>query len=63
MSTLMTTLARVHKAFPQLRLGQLIDNALVSYSPDAVLYYVTDEELELALNRYQSLMTKGESVL
>lgn len=60
-TTIMQTIARVHKAFPQLRVGQLIDNALVSYSPDAVLYYITDEELELALNRYQSLMMAKEN--
>ena len=41
-----------HKKFPDIRIGQILDNALSSCRVKAQLFYVSNEKLTLCLKKY-----------
>lgn len=54
---IITLIQSVMKAFPDMRVGQLIDNALTTNDKDLMhdLFYVTDEELAVCIRKYLHL--------
>lgn len=47
------------KAYPELRLGQILTNAIGGKFDDSKLFYIEDDVLEKVLIAYEKKVTKG----
>lgn len=59
----LTRMARIKKNYPDLRIGQIIMNALDPMKPVDNLFYISDEDLEDGLRMFEGICktayTKG----
>lgn len=49
---LLNAIKEVSATFPNLRFGQLLENAITDYNYNANLFYLTDDELAAKLREY-----------
>lgn len=51
-TSIIAKLAKALEAEPNQRVGQLIENAVYTYNKETDIFYISDEDLEKALDEY-----------